>query len=354
MQAYETLAALFGRLRALNDAAGILGWDAQTLMPAGAAEGRAEQLATLRGMAHELLVAPAVADPPRPSRPSVRQRRRPRSLGGGQPARDEARPRPRRRRARRPRRGGIQGYVGGRDGLARGPRHERLRDSAPAPRGGAVGGARHRAGQGRGARPRALRRVARSVRSRPARKLHRSLVRPPPRRAARPPRRCPRDPGRKRRTGAARRPLPRRRAARAGRAPHARHRVRLRARSARRQPAPVLRRRHVGRAHHHALPRGRFQPRPDGRAARDRARHVRAGPPARLAGPARGRRPRHGYAREPVAAGRDAGLPHARVPRLPGAAGARGLRARHNPTPAPCCSCTPASSPASSASTPTR
>ena len=62
MQAYETLAALFGRLRALNDAAGILGWDAQTLMPAGAAEGRAEQLATLRGMAHELLVAPAVAD----------------------------------------------------------------------------------------------------------------------------------------------------------------------------------------------------------------------------------------------------------------------------------------------------
>ena len=62
MQAYETLAALFGRLRALSDAAGILGWDAQTLMPAGAADGRAEQLATLRGMAHELLVAPATAD----------------------------------------------------------------------------------------------------------------------------------------------------------------------------------------------------------------------------------------------------------------------------------------------------
>ncbi len=62
MQAYETLAALFARLRALNDAAGILGWDAQTLMPAGAADGRAEQLATLRGMAHELLVAPAVTD----------------------------------------------------------------------------------------------------------------------------------------------------------------------------------------------------------------------------------------------------------------------------------------------------
>ncbi len=62
MQAYESLAALFGRLRALNDATGILGWDAQTLMPAGAADGRAEQLATLRGMAHELLVAPSTAD----------------------------------------------------------------------------------------------------------------------------------------------------------------------------------------------------------------------------------------------------------------------------------------------------
>ena len=62
MQAYESLTALFGRLRALNDAAGILGWDAQTLMPAGAADGRAEQLATLRGMAHELLVAPSTSD----------------------------------------------------------------------------------------------------------------------------------------------------------------------------------------------------------------------------------------------------------------------------------------------------
>ena len=62
MTPYDTLERLFTRLRALGDAAGILGWDAQTLMPTGAAEGRAEQLATLRGLAHELLTAPATAD----------------------------------------------------------------------------------------------------------------------------------------------------------------------------------------------------------------------------------------------------------------------------------------------------
>jgi len=61
-RAYPALEQLFGRLRAIGDASGILGWDAQTLMPVGAAEGRAEQLATLRGMAHDLLVAPRTAD----------------------------------------------------------------------------------------------------------------------------------------------------------------------------------------------------------------------------------------------------------------------------------------------------
>ena len=62
MTPHQTLERLFARLRALGDAAGILGWDAQTLMPTGAAEGRAEQLATLRGLSHELLVAPSTAD----------------------------------------------------------------------------------------------------------------------------------------------------------------------------------------------------------------------------------------------------------------------------------------------------
>ena len=62
MRAYETLSELFARLRALGDATGILGWDAQTLMPTGAADGRADQLATLRGIAHDMLVAPRTAD----------------------------------------------------------------------------------------------------------------------------------------------------------------------------------------------------------------------------------------------------------------------------------------------------
>ncbi len=57
MQAYTSLEHVFGRLRAIGDAVGILGWDAQTIMPVGAAEGRAEQLATLRGLAHDMLVA---------------------------------------------------------------------------------------------------------------------------------------------------------------------------------------------------------------------------------------------------------------------------------------------------------
>ncbi len=62
MQAYESLSRLFSRVRAIGDAVGVLSWDAQTLMPSGAADGRAEQLATLRGIAHDLLVTPAAAD----------------------------------------------------------------------------------------------------------------------------------------------------------------------------------------------------------------------------------------------------------------------------------------------------
>ena len=62
MGAYEDLERVFARRGALSDAAGILGWDAQTLMPTGAAAGRAEQLATVRGIAHALLVDPRVGD----------------------------------------------------------------------------------------------------------------------------------------------------------------------------------------------------------------------------------------------------------------------------------------------------
>ncbi len=62
MTAYQTLEQRFARLAALEGAAGILGWDAQTLMPDGAAEARGDQLAVLRGLAHEMLTAPAAAE----------------------------------------------------------------------------------------------------------------------------------------------------------------------------------------------------------------------------------------------------------------------------------------------------
>lgn len=62
MQAYQTLAGRFARLGALGDAAGILSWDRETLMPDGAADMRAEQLAQLAVIGHEILTAPETGD----------------------------------------------------------------------------------------------------------------------------------------------------------------------------------------------------------------------------------------------------------------------------------------------------
>ncbi|KAB1072769.1 carboxypeptidase M32 [Methylobacterium planeticum] len=62
MQAYRALESRFARLAALQDAAGILGWDAQTLMPEGAAGPRADQLAVLKGLAHDILTGPETVD----------------------------------------------------------------------------------------------------------------------------------------------------------------------------------------------------------------------------------------------------------------------------------------------------
>jgi len=53
MQAYSSLEARFARLSAIEDALGILQWDAETLMPEGASEGRSDQLATLKALAAE-------------------------------------------------------------------------------------------------------------------------------------------------------------------------------------------------------------------------------------------------------------------------------------------------------------
>lgn len=60
--AYERLKARFARIATLGEAQAMLHWDAAAMMPPGGAESRGEQLATLAGLSHELLVAPVVAE----------------------------------------------------------------------------------------------------------------------------------------------------------------------------------------------------------------------------------------------------------------------------------------------------
>jgi len=60
--AYRRLAARFARIATLGEAQAMLHWDASAMMPPGAAAARGEQLATLAGLAHELLIAPEVAE----------------------------------------------------------------------------------------------------------------------------------------------------------------------------------------------------------------------------------------------------------------------------------------------------
>jgi len=62
MTAYETLEARFRRLGTLGEVAAMLNWDGATVMPEGAAPARAEQVATLKVMSHEILTAPEMAD----------------------------------------------------------------------------------------------------------------------------------------------------------------------------------------------------------------------------------------------------------------------------------------------------
>ena len=57
--AQENLGPLRERLATIGDlrsAASVLAWDRQTYMPAGGVGGRAEQLASLSRIAHEMLV----------------------------------------------------------------------------------------------------------------------------------------------------------------------------------------------------------------------------------------------------------------------------------------------------------
>ena len=62
MQAYQTLEKRFARINDVDGALGILNWDNDTMMPAGASEQRAGQVATLSVIAHELMTAPDMPD----------------------------------------------------------------------------------------------------------------------------------------------------------------------------------------------------------------------------------------------------------------------------------------------------
>ncbi|SME94590.1 carboxypeptidase Taq [Tistlia consotensis] len=55
---YSRLEARFRRRQALDEAAGMLQWDWAAMMPAGGAAARAEQLAVLEVLSHEMLTAP--------------------------------------------------------------------------------------------------------------------------------------------------------------------------------------------------------------------------------------------------------------------------------------------------------
>src|SRR5437763_16059639 len=59
---YAELERRFARMSAVNRAGSILNWDRSTMMPDGASEDRANQLATLGVIAHELMVAPEMGD----------------------------------------------------------------------------------------------------------------------------------------------------------------------------------------------------------------------------------------------------------------------------------------------------
>ena len=61
-EAYRDLERRFARLTALRGASAVLDWDSQTMMPAGGADDRAEQLSTLAVVCHETLTDPALAD----------------------------------------------------------------------------------------------------------------------------------------------------------------------------------------------------------------------------------------------------------------------------------------------------
>ncbi|KMO44167.1 peptidase M32 [Methylobacterium tarhaniae] len=62
MEPYPALEWIFARAATFTDVSGLLEWDADTMMPAGAAGDRSEQLATLKRVARDLLVTSRTQD----------------------------------------------------------------------------------------------------------------------------------------------------------------------------------------------------------------------------------------------------------------------------------------------------
>lgn len=62
MTAYQQLEAAFARIGAVEEAVAVLNWDQAAMMPPGGAAARAEQLAMLRRLVHEMLTAPEMPD----------------------------------------------------------------------------------------------------------------------------------------------------------------------------------------------------------------------------------------------------------------------------------------------------
>jgi carboxypeptidase Taq len=61
-RAYRRLEAVFRKVSVLDGCLSVLHWDMSTMMPEGGAEARAEQMATLKSMSHDLLTRPQMAE----------------------------------------------------------------------------------------------------------------------------------------------------------------------------------------------------------------------------------------------------------------------------------------------------
>ncbi len=60
--AYQRLEEIFRKAGILGDTLSVLSWDQSTMMPDGAAESRADQMALLKSISHEMITAPEIPD----------------------------------------------------------------------------------------------------------------------------------------------------------------------------------------------------------------------------------------------------------------------------------------------------